>query len=275
MKIYLSIDLEGISTIVGSYQCPHEGAPIEVKRAVTEEVNAAIRGAKAGGATEILINENHSGRDLIIEMLDPSVDILIGKPKPLYTIDCLDDTFDGIFMVGLHPRAGTSGGVLDHTWTTKCVMELRINNKPVGELGLNALVASYYKVPIVLVTGDDKMKIEAIDLLGDIECAVVKNGLDRYSAKIKHPSVIHKEIEESAKKAMSRIHQIAPPIFDHPIIIEIDYENTAYARRAAYIPTVELVGPRTVRYSSENEIDAFKTFIAAAALPLGVFDNMF
>lgn len=275
MKVYFSIDLEGISSIVGSYQCPHDGAPIEVKRAVTEEVNAAIRGAKAGGATEILINENHSGRDLIIDMLDPSVEILIGKPKPLYTIDCLDESFDCIFMIGLHPRAGTCGGVLDHTWTTKCVMELRINNKPVGELGLNALIASYYKVPIVLVTGDDKMKIEALDLLGEIECSVVKIGLDRYSARIKHPSVILKEIEESAKRAMTRIHQIPPPKFELPIIVEIDYENTAYARRASYIPTVELVGPRTVRYSSDNEIEAFKTFIAAAALPLGVFDKMF
>jgi len=270
MRVYMSIDLEGISTIVGSYQCPHDGAPIEVKRAVTEEVNAAIRGAKAGGATEILINENHSGRDLIIDMLDPSAEILIGKPKPLYTIDCLDETYDCIFMIGLHARAGTSGACI-----TKCVMELRINSKPVGELGLNALVASYYKVPIVLVTGDDKMKLEAVDLLDGVECAVVKIGLDRYSARIKHPSIIYNEIEESAKRAMARIKQIKPPVFEHPIVIEIDYENSAYAHRAAYIPTLELVAPRTVRYTSDNEIEAFKTFIAAAALPLGVFDKMF
>jgi len=275
MKIYMSVDLEGITGIVGSHQCPHEGGPEYVKRLTTLDVNAAIAGAKAAGATEIWVNENHSGRDLLIDELDPKAEVLLGKPKPLYTMEGVDASFDCIFMIGLHARAGTSHAVLDHTWTTKCVLELRINGKPVGELGLNALIADHYDVPINLVTGDQAMAEEARDLLGDVECAIVKIGLDRYAARSPHPTIARDRIQEAAKKAVSEIHRFQPFKFDKPLVMEVDYENTAYALRASYIPTVERIAPRTAQWSPSNPIEGFKTFLAAAALPLGAYDPMF
>ncbi|MFH1636380.1 MAG: M55 family metallopeptidase [Chloroflexota bacterium] len=268
----MSVDLEGISGVVGSYQCPTEGASEYIKRLTTLDVNAAIEGAKAAGANEIWVNENHSGRDLLLDELDPMAEVLIGKPKPLYTMDGVDSSFDCIFMIGLHARAGTANAVLDHTWSPKCVMELRINGKPVGELGLNALVADYYNVPITLVTGDQAMADEAKDLLGDVECAVVKVGLDRYSARCPHPSVARKRIRDAAEKAVREIERFGPLKFETPIQMEIDYVNTAYALRASYIPTVERIAPRTVRWSPSDQIVGFKTFIAAAALSLGAYD---
>lgn len=275
MKVYLSVDLEGITGVVGSFQCPHEGAPEYVKRLATLDVNAAIEGARAGGATEFWVNENHSGRDLLLDELDRAAEALIGKPKPLYTMDGLDGSFDCIFMIGLHPRAGTASGVLDHTWTTKCVMELRINGKAVGELGLNALVADAYDVPINLVSGDAAMAAEAVDLLGDVECAVVKVGLDRYSARCPHPDIARQRIRQAAERAVREIDRFRPLKYNLPVEMEIDYENSAYATRATYIPTVERIAPRTVRWISDNQVEAFKTFIAAAALPLGAYDPMF
>jgi D-amino peptidase len=275
MKVYMSVDLEGITGVVGSHQCPHEGAPELVKRLATLDVNAAIEGAKAAGATEIWVNENHSGRDLLVDEIDPMAEVLIGKPKPLYTMDGVDSSFDCIFMIGLHPRAGTANAVLDHTWTTKCIMELRINGKAVGELGLNALVADYYNVPINLVTGDQSMADEAKDLLGDVECAVVKIGLDRYSARCPHPTIARERIRQAAEKAVREIDCFRPLKYKTPIVMEIDYENSAYALRASYIPTVERIGPRTVQWTPSDQIEGFRTFIAAAALPLGAFDPMF
>lgn len=275
MKIYMSVDLEGITGIVGSHQCPHEGGPEYVKRLTTLDVNAAIEGAKAAGATEIWVNENHSGRDLLIDELDPMAEVLLGKPKPLYTMEGLDSSFDSIFMIGLHARAGTANAVLDHTWTTKCVLELRINGKSVGELGLNALVADHFNVPITLVTGDQAMAEEAKDLLGEVECAIVKIGLDRYAARSPHPTVARERIKNAAEKAVREITRFKPFKYSTPIVMEIDYENTAYALRASYIPTVERIAPRTVQWAPADPIEGFKTFIAAAALPLGAYDPMF
>ncbi len=275
MKVYISVDLEGITGVVGSHQCPPEGGPEYVKRLVTMDVNAAIEGAKLSGATEIWVNENHSGRDLLYEEVDLLAEVLTGKPKPLYTMEGLDSSFDCIFFVGLHSRAGTSLSVLDHTWSSKCVMELRINGKPVGELGLNALVADYYEVPIVLVSGDQAMADEAVDLLGRVECAVVKIGLDRYAARCPHPSVARERIKVAATKAIENLDEYKVCKFKMPVEMEVDYVNTAYALRASYIPTVEQIGPRTVRWVTTNQIEGFRTFIAAAALPLGAYDEMF
>lgn len=275
MKAYISVDLEGVTGVVGSYQCPPEGASEYIKRMATLDVNAAIEGAKAGGATEIWVNENHSGRDLLLNELDPIAEVLMGKPKPLYTMEGVDASFDCIFMVGLHARAGTACAVLDHTWSPKCVMELRINGKPVGELGLNALVADYYNVPITLVSGDQAMAEEAKDLLGEVECAVVKVGLDRYSARLPHASIARKRIRDAAEKSVRENERFSPKKFTTPIQMEIDYVNTVYAMRATCIPTVERIAPRTVRWSPSDQIEGFKTFIAAAALPLGSFDPVF
>ena len=124
MKVYMSVDLEGITGVVGSYQVPGSGALPEVRELVTADVNAAIAGAKEAGATTIWVNENHSGRDLILEKVDPAAEVIVGKPKPLMTVDGLDSSFDCVFMIGIHARAGTAGGVMDHTWCPKFVQEL-------------------------------------------------------------------------------------------------------------------------------------------------------
>jgi D-amino peptidase len=178
-------------------------------------------------------------------------------------------------MIGLHARAGTANAVLDHTWTTKCVLELRINDKPVGELGLNALIADHFDVPIALVTGDQAMAEEAVDLLGEVERAVVKFGLDRYAARSPHPTIARERIREAAERAVREIDRLKPYKFTTPLVMEVDYENSAYALRASCIPTVERSAPRTVQWTTSNHIEGFKTFIAAAALPLGAYDPMF
>jgi D-amino peptidase len=275
MKIYLSVDLEGISGIVSSHQCPHEGGPPEVKRLVVGDINAAIAGAKSGGANEFWVNENHSGRDLFLEEVDPDAQILTGKPKPLMTLEGIDETFDCVFMIGIHPMAGTMHGVLDHTWTTKCVTGLRVNGIPMGELGLNALLAAHYDVPIALVTGDNTVAEEARALLGEVECAVVKIGLDRYAARCPHPSISRQRIREAAERAVQEIKRFKPLKLEHPLGMEIDYENSAYASRAAWIPTAERIGARTVAFTVPDFLVGYKAFTAAAALPITIVDPMF
>jgi D-amino peptidase len=269
MKVYLSIDLEGITGVVGSYQVVQTtGALEEVRRLLTGDVNAAIAGAKSGGATTIWVNENHSGRDLLLEEVDPTAEVLLGVPKPFQTLEGLDSTFDAVFMIGIHAAAGTAAGVLDHTWSVKCIQNLRVNGVTIGELGLNALLAGHYGVPIALVSGDQAVAEEARQLLGEVECAIVKFGTDRYSARCLHPEKARRVIQEAAEKAVRDAHRYQPLRMKPPFVLEIDYANTAFASCACWIPTAERLGPRTVAFRAEDFLAGYKTFLAAASLPV-------
>jgi D-amino peptidase len=122
MKVYMSVDLGGVAGVAGSYQNLQDpGALPEVRELVTGDINTAIAGAKEAGATEIWVNENHSGRDVLIEKLDPIAEVILGKPKPHMTLEGIDESFDCVFMIGIRAMAGTTGGVLDHTWMPKAV----------------------------------------------------------------------------------------------------------------------------------------------------------
>jgi D-amino peptidase len=277
MKVYMSVDLEGITGVVGSYQVLQDpGALPEVRELVTGDVNAAIAGAKEAGATTIWVNENHSGRDLLIEKVDPMAEVIIGKPKPLMTLDGLDSSFDCVFMIGIHARAGTTGAVLDHTWVPKCVQALRVNGVAIGELGLNALAAGHFGVPIALVTGDTQVVREAHDLLGDVEGVAVKVGLDRYAARSPHPSKAREAIRQGAAKALREIERFKPFELSKPMKMEIDYANTAFATAASWIPTGVREGPQTVCFTVPDFLVGMKTFFVASAFPyLAADDPMF
>jgi D-amino peptidase len=268
MKVYLSVDLEGISGVVASHQCTSTlGAPPEVRKLVTGDVNAAIAGARRGGATAFWVNENHSGRDLLCDQVDPAAEVLIGKPKPLMTLEGLDASFACVFMIGAHAAAGTENAILDHTWSAKCIQNVTVNGVRIGETGLNAIVAGYYDVPLAMVAGDRATVQEAEALLGDVEGAVVKEGVDRYAARCPHPTVAQGRIEEAAARAIKGIGRFKPYKPEPPLRLVIDYTNTAYAAAACWIPTAERIAPRTVAYNQPDGLALMKTFIAAATLP--------
>ena len=276
MRIYLSVDLEGISGIVGSYQIRQDpGALPEARERLTADVNAAIAGARDAGAAGFWVNENHSGRDLLLEVLDPDAEALVGKPKPLQTVEGLDSSFDALFMIGAHARAGTLHAVLDHTWTTKCVQSVRVNGVEVGEVGLNAMVAGHYGVPVALVSGDQAVAEEARALLGDVECAVVKVGLDRYSARCPSPARAHAMIREAAQRACRDLGRFKPYRTNSPLTLEIDYADTAFATRAAWIPTAVRTAARTVSFAAPDAVTTMRLFLAAATLPATVRDPIY
>jgi D-amino peptidase len=276
MKVYMSVDMEGITGVAGSYQILQDpGALPEVRELVTGDVNAAIAGAKEAGATTIWVNENHSGRDLLLEKVDPIAEVIIGKPKPLMTLEGLDESFDCVFMIGIHARAGTTGGVLDHTWMPKCVQSVRVNGLTVGELGLNAIAAGHFGVPISLVTGDTQVVQEAKELLNDIEGVAVKVGLDRYAARCPHPSKARQAIRDGAARAIRGIERFKPLTMSSPMKLEIDYSNTAFATAATWIPLSVREGPQTVSFTLPDILVGIKTFFVAAQFPFMMVDPMF
>ena len=269
LKVFISVDMEGIAGIVNGDQTSSAGKDYGIaRRWMTEEVNAAIRGALQAGATEIVVNDSHgSMRNVIISELDPAAHLITGSPKPLSMMQGIDETFDAVFLIGYHARAGSEDGVLDHTYSGGSVFSIKVNGMELGEAEQNALIAGCFDVPIVLVTGDQTVCGQVIKSLGEgIVTAVVKEGIGRYAAKSLTPKAAQALIEEKASNALENRSRIKPLKLQPPYRFELTYLRSSMADAGELIPQVKRTGPRTVMYETEDYIEGYKLFRALIGL---------
>ena len=198
MKVLVAVDMEGIAGLV---QWDPTQRELE-RRLMTEEVNAAARGAFAGGATEVLVAESHGNmRYLHLELLDPRVSFLSGQPKPMNHMGGVDGSFDLALFLGYHARAGTLHGVMAHTCSFS-VFSLAFNRIEVGEIGADAALCGYHSVPVGLVTGDRAACDEARSLLKNVRTVAVKEGVSRSAARCLPLSAARDKIEEASAGAV-------------------------------------------------------------------------
>ena len=268
MKVFVSADLEGVAGVVHEEHVARDGREHDrARKLMTQEVNAAVEGALEAGATEILVNDSHGTmRNIIPEELHEAAELITGSPKPLSMMQGIDNTFDAAFFVGYHAMPSGFPSVMGHTYYGRIVYNVRVKNKTMGETGINAAVAGYYNVPVVLITGDETVTKEAIELLGNVETVAVKKAVGRYAAQCLTPVKARKLIKEAASKALKRIDEFKPFKLEPPITFEIDFINTGMAEMAMLIPGAKQITSRTVAYASNDLIEAFKTFKAMTAL---------
>ncbi|MEE8163588.1 MAG: M55 family metallopeptidase [Anaerolineae bacterium] len=265
MKVYISCDMEGISGVVAGKQTEMNGE--EYKRAqklVTGEVNAAIEGALAGGASEVLVNDSHgSMRNILIEELNPSAQLISGSPKPLSMMQGIDGSFDAAFFIGYHAQAGTAYSVLDHTYSG-IVYQVSLNGRLVGETGLNAALAGHFGVPVVLVTGDKLLVEEATTLLGTVEGVAVKESCGRSAAKCLVPESARKLIREAAQRALST--EGKPFVVEPPITLTVDFTSSAHLDVAELIPDANRVSGRRIEFIHDDLLTIYKVWRAMLKL---------
>ncbi len=195
MKILIAADMEGISGVVHwDHVDPKHPEYPRFRKLMTADVNAAIRGASAAGADEIVVSDGHSwGRNILIEELDPRATLNSGTPSPLSMVQGVDQGVDGVMFVGYHARIGTPNAILEHTWSDERVANLWLKAadqpeyQPFGEIGLNAAVCGHFNVPVLMISGDQAACAEASSLLGNVETAVVKWASSRMAAECLHP----------------------------------------------------------------------------------------
>jgi D-amino peptidase len=273
MKVLISADMEGVCGVTSWVQVmpPEYGSEptstVEYERArarLTREVNAAVEGALAAGAEEVIVNEAHDGmRNLVPEDLHPEVRFITGSDKVFGMMQGVQE--DGIaaaFFVGYHAKAGTPAAPLAHTWTGY-VNDVRLEGRSTGEFGINAAVAGHFGVPIVLVTGDDKAVAQVKDLLGEgVVGVVVKEGYSTFSAIHLHPKRAQELIREGAERALRRLDQAKPWTLPASCRVEIDFDHQARADACLCLPGVERAGERTVAYTAEDALAFITTFRA-------------
>lgn len=210
MRVYLSCDIEGVTGLVAFEQTMQGGPKSEDydfgRRMMLHDVNAAVRGSRAAGATEILIKDSHgSMRNLLVSDLEEGVELISGDPGGAHDgmMTGIDARCSVSLLIGYHAMAGTQAGTMGHT-LTGCIHRLWINDQPAGEIALAIATASAYGVPTALITSDVAGCSEAAALVPAMEQVAVKEGIARYVSRLKHPAETGPMIEAAAERAVRR-----------------------------------------------------------------------
>ncbi|HET9913423.1 MAG TPA: M55 family metallopeptidase [Anaerolineales bacterium] len=249
MKILIAVDMEGITGVTTWEQVtPGQAEYARFRRLMTQDVNAAIRGAYEAGADEVIVVDGHwNGTNILIEELDPRARLNSGAPSPFSMMQGIDKSVDGVLFVGYHARNGSSNAVLDHTWSMKSVANVWLNDILTGEYGLNAAVAGHFGVPVLMVSGDQTACAQVTELLGDVETAVVKQASGRFAAECLAPEVTQEIICLTAQRAVERLSEGDVPdpfVLDTPITVTVEFFSSDMADRATRMPFTKRAGTR-------------------------------
>ena len=273
MKILIAVDMEGITGVTNWDQVtPGHAEYARFRKLMTQDVNAAIRGAFDAGADDITVADGHwNGSNILIEELDPRTRLNSGSPSPFSMMQGIDESVDGVFFVGYHARNGTPNAILDHTWSSKTVANVWLNEILTGEFGLNGAVAGYFGAPVILVTGDQTACAQVVEQLGDMETAIVKQASGRFAAECLAPQVTQEMIYLAASRAVQRLQDGEVPdpfVLDAPIRVTVEFFTSDMADRASKIPGTRRDGTR-VSLSAPEMASAYWGFRSLVMLASG------
>ena len=273
MRILIATDMEGITGVTTWDQVtPGHGEYARFRSQMTEDVNAAIRGAFNGGADEVIVADGHwNGSNILIEDLDSRARLNTGSPSPFSMVEGINESINGVMFVGYHARNGTLNAILDHTWSRMTVANVWLNDLLTGEYGLNGAVAGHFGVPVIMVSGDQTACAQVTELLGDMETAIVKQASSRFAAECLAPAVTREMICLSAERAVGRLAQGDVPkpfALDTPITVTIEFFTSDMADRATRIPFTKRAGTR-VSLTVQEMASAYNGFRAMVMLALG------
>lgn len=262
MNVFISADIEGVGGVMGPSHWDTAGA--DYKRAcgwMTQEVNAAVRGALAAGAKHVVVKDAHNtGTNISLEELHPAAELISGWGPLNSMVEGVDSSFDAVFLIGYHPRGGTVGGTLAHTWSSN-VLELRINNQPIGESEWAAAFVGHFNVPVVLVTGDDKLKVQVeAGLPTGFQFVVTKRGWAYNAAQMRPLVVVREEIEAAARKAVEQAASVTPFKPTLPLTCLLRFRHWEGLNACAAVPGVERLAFDSFQFRAADIIEAQKYF---------------
>jgi len=262
VKVYIAVDSEGQACVTreagpdrvyGTFQAEF------IRRQATAETTAAVQGARDAGATDILVHDvgfirgaTPVGLTLLYDDLPQGIRIALGG-APLK--DVAGEGFDAAFLIGCHAMAGAPGGVLAHTFSSVTVKEMILNDRPVGEIAIEALQLGVFDIPLVMVSGDRAACDEAIDWLGNVEVAPVKKGFSAHSAVSMHPADACDLVCAAAKRALARLGDFTPFTMPPPYELRVACFTSDQADTRARKAGGERVGPTDYVVRTDDPLD--------------------
>lgn len=264
MKLLVACDMEGISGVVDwEHIAPGSREYDRFRKIMTGDVNAVVRGAFDAGADDVIVSDGHeNGRNILFEELDSRVTLNCGSPSPLAIVQGVDTGVDAALFVGFHARYGSLDALLAHTWSG-VIRNLWLNNVLVGETGLCAGVCGYFGVPVIFISGDDKVCAEASELLGPIERAVVKHSHGRQSAECLPLKAAQGLLYESAIRAVMRLKAGDLPTVHRvtgPVKMGIELMEPALMPLVSKVAGVKKVDATRVRVVAKDILEAYRIF---------------
>ncbi|GGA64384.1 M55 family metallopeptidase [Ornithinibacillus halotolerans] len=267
MKLYLSVDMEGITglpdyTYVSASLHNYERA----RKIMTDETNYVVDAAFESECEEVLVNDSHMKmNNILIDRLHPDAQLITGDVKTYSMVHGLDPSYDGAMFIGYHTRAGMPG-VMSHSMI-HMVRNFYVNDMQVGEIGMNAMVAGFHGVPVLLVSGDDETAKEAEALIPNITTAVVKEAISRSATKSLTPKKAGELLQEKVKQALANkvnVKPLTPP--DNPLI-QVEFVNYGAAEWASMMPGTRILpGTTIVEYQAKDILEAYRALLVMVEL---------
>jgi D-amino peptidase len=265
LKVYISVDMEGVAGTVTADQLGPSGFEYErFRHFMTNETLAAIRAAKEAGAGDIVVSDSHgNGENLLIEEFPKDVQIVRAWPRHGGMMAGLDSSFAAAMFVGYHASTTNPKGVRAHTFSSAHYARVTLNGNAVTEGEYNAAYAGAKGVPVIFVSGDDVATAEIKSRLGDIETVETKKSLGFHSAETLTPAASCDKIYAGAKAAFARLHDFKPYVIKTPVTLEITFKNYTPAELLSYLRVVQRVDSHTIRFVGKDmdEIDDFEEFV--------------
>lgn len=261
LKVFISVDMEGVTGVVNVDDASRGGKDYDYfRQTMTREANAAIEGALAAGATEIIVRDSHgSALNLLPEMLNRNSKLLRDWSEgPLVMMEGIDASYDAAVYVGYHARAGTPNGVLDHT-SSGNVTNVTVNGISMPETGYNALMAGHYDVPVVFVAGDQAVCDQAKELLGNVETVAVKEGIGAAALNL-HPEVAREQIREGVERALNNLDDYRPYKLRPPYTLVLTLKTEQNIYRGSLFPGAKRTGDWELTYVGDDILDIMNAY---------------
>jgi D-amino peptidase len=260
-KVFISVDMEGVSGVVSWEDVSRAGLDYQLfRKLMTQEANAAVEGALEAGATEILVRDSHStARNILPDLLNPEATLLRDwSGGPMGMMEGIDESFDAVIFIGYHAREGTPNAVLKHTSTGK--IDVFLNGQNMPEAGINAAIAGYFNVPVVMVAGDLALVDQVKEFLGDVECVAVKEGVGQ-AAKMLHPSKAQQMIKRGTREALTDLGRFKPFKLAAPVTMEIRYKDEIDAARYSWFPGAKRSSERAVSFTHDSYLEVLRFYM--------------
>lgn len=255
-RVYISADIEGMEGVVSKLQIIRGQSDYNIgRKRLAEDVNAAVQACLDFGVEEVVVCDAHGDMEnIIIEDLHPEAKLISGAMRSSLQMACIEEGFDAVIIFGHAGGGVTFNGVLDHTYNSRKIYNIRMNNILMNtESVLNAVIAGHYNIPLIAVIGDEALAQEIKVFIPEIEAVVVKRGLARLAAISVHPQKARQLIYEGVTRALGNRAKIAPLKLTEPITMEIDFKDANMAETAELIPGVKRIYPRTISYTGDAE----------------------
>jgi len=263
LKILISVDMEGVGGVVTDQQLGPSGFEYaRFREFMTLEALAAIDGAIRGGATEIVVADSHgNGQNLLIEQFPESIRIIRSWPRRFGMVAGIDESFDGVMLVGYHSSTHNLEGVRAHTFSSARLTRVSLNGQPMSEGTWAASVAGHFGVPVIMVSGDNIATHEVKEILGDVEEAVVKEAYGFHSAKTLTPVASQKVIAEASFNAVRRIDDFKPYKISKPVTLDVSFKNYRPSEALAYLSIVERPDSHSIRFVGKDMVEIADFFV--------------